>query len=380
MAKHAFGTKFRKNIEKFNSPTIHQGFEQNPQWCGIGNYAMNKLLSGSYFHAFMYGRSVLIGGESGSGKSLILATAAAEAQKSNDTHIIWVDVENATTESWLNALGVDTAPDKFSPMNASTMGDVKRIIADVVKVSDAEPENDKTNLMIVIDSWSDLLTEKELDEATSGKMVGDQGQAAKQTKNIIKAAGHMVVRRPIIVAGVVHTMESQNKYDPDEKFLGGRGLVYLASIAFLFQKYKLKGEDVNEFDASSKQVDKKVVGTKCKVKLYKSRFTKPNEEVEVQLVYPHGLDPFSGLFNYMREDELIVTAKGLGRYMVKWPEGAVVPPEVPESFTKKQFKGNIALRIMQAVDISPHVVEFTDEELSEDDNELIEDDEDDDNV
>lgn len=367
MAKRAFGAKLRKSIEKFGSPTIHMGFDENPKWIGIGNYAMNKLLSGSYFNAFMYGRSVLIGGESGSGKSLILATAAAEAQKKDDAHIVWIDVENATTKPWLEALGVDVSDERISFMGASTMGEVKRIIAEMVRHSDSEPEDDKTNLMIIIDSWSDLLTEKEMDEAKSGVMKGDQGQAAKQIKNVIKAAGHMVARRPIIVAGVVHTMESQNQYDPDEKFLGGRGLIYLASLAFLFQKFKLRGENLKEFDGDYDGDNREVVGTKCKVKLYKSRFTKPNEEVDVQLVYPNGLDPFSGLFEYMKDSEkLIITAPGQGRYTVDWPEGKSAPKDFPDSFTKKQFKGDIATQIMNIVDVAPDVIEPSIEEDNED--------------
>jgi RecA/RadA recombinase len=351
MAKKPFGKKFKKNIEKFGSPTIHMGLGGNLEWVSCGNYAMNKLLSGSYFNAFMFGRSVLIGGESGSGKSLVLATSAAEAQKEYGTHIIWIDVEEASTYEWMEALGVDISEDMFSPMHAATMEDVKKIIAEVVAESKAEEGEyeDKNKIMIVVDSWSDLMTEKEYKEATTGKMVGDQGQAAKQIKNVIKGAGHLIARSPIIVAGVVHTMESQDKYDPDEKFLGGRGLVYLASLAFLFTKHKLKAEHVKEFNADFEGDDKKNVGNRAKVKLYKTRFAKPNEEVEVQMVYPNGLDPFSGLFEYMREDGLVVTAKGLGRYTVDWPEGVTVPSDFPDSFTKKQFK-DLAMSIMKAVD------------------------------
>ena len=350
MTKSTFGKKFKKNIEKFNSDSIHMGLSGELEWVSCGNYAMNKLLSGSYFNAFMFGRSVLIGGESGSGKSLVLATAAAQAQKEYGTHIIWIDVEEATSEDWLMALGVDVSEEMFSSMHLATMEDAKRAIASVVSVSKEEGEyENRQKIMIVVDSWSALMTEKEMKEASTGIMKGDQGQTAKQLKNVIKGAGHLIARSPIIIAGVVHTMESQNQYDPDEKFLGGRGLMYLASLAFLFTKHKLKGENVKEFDADFEADDKKVVGNKAKVKLYKTRFAKPNEEIEVQMVYPHGLNAFSGLFEYMRDDGLIVPSKGLGRYTVEWPEGLTPPKDFPESFTKKQFTG-IAMDIMKTVD------------------------------
>lgn len=143
--------------------------------------------------------------------------------------------------------------------------------------------------------------------------------------------------------------------------------VYLASLAFLFQKYKLKGKDVKEFDEEFEGDDSTVVGTKCKVKLYKSRFTKPNEAIDVQLVYPHGLDPFSGLFEYMRDSEgLIIPSAGKGRYKVEWPEGKSAPSDFPDSFTKKQFKGDLAMQIMRAVDIAPDVIDPSIEEGPED--------------
>lgn len=361
--RRAFGTKLRRNIEKFASPSIHPGLNTHSDWISVGNFSMNKLLSGSYYNAFMFGRSVLIGGESGSGKSLVLASAAAQAQKEHDAFILWIDVEEATTYEWLHALGVDTSSEMFESYGASTMGDVKKIISEVVKESegDTSPYDEKRKVMIVVDSWSDLLTEKEFEEAKTGKMVGDQGQAAKQLKNIIKAAGHLIARKPIIVAGVVHTMESQDKYDPDEKFLGGRGLIYLASLAFLFTKMKLKGKHLKEFDGDYEGDDAKVVGNRAKVKLYKSRFTKPNEEVEVQMVYPNGLDPYSGLFDYMKEDGLIVTAPGNGRYSVEWPKDATPPTDFPESFTKKQFM-ELADTIMKAVESDPEAPSIVMEE------------------
>ena len=195
----AFGKDLRKKVEKFKSSTVHLGFETEADWVSVGNYAMNKLISGSYKKAFPYGRSVLIGGESGSGKSLVLATAAAQAQKKDNAHVVWLDAENATTDQWLKDLDVDISEDNFTYLNVATVEDVKSLVADVVALSDKQ--NDGQKIFIVVDSWSNLMTEKQQKEAESGVVKGDQGQQAKQLKDVIKGTTHMITRRPIIFAG-----------------------------------------------------------------------------------------------------------------------------------------------------------------------------------
>ena len=63
---------------------------------------------------------------------------------------------------------------------------------------------------------------------------------------------------------------------------GGSGLKYAAStIVYLSKKKDKDGTDI--------------VGNIIKCKLFKGRFTKENKEVEVQLNYDTGLNPYYGL-------------------------------------------------------------------------------------
>ena len=79
-----------------------------------------------------------------------------------------------------------------------------------------------------------------------------------------------------------HTYSVVGAYVPMKEMGGGSGLKYAAStIVYLSKKKDKDGTDV--------------VGNIIKCKLYKGRLTKENKEVEVQLNYDTGLNPYYGL-------------------------------------------------------------------------------------
>jgi RecA/RadA recombinase len=298
----ALAKSLRKVVQKSaeSSLTLHEGFNELDQWVSTGNHAMNKLLSGSYHKGFPFSKTVAIAGESGSGKSLIAAVAAADAQRQHKALVVWIDAEYASREAWLQALGVDTSEEGFLYLNAGTIGDVKSIIADVVKELRKQPENKRQPVYIVIDSYGALLTEADWEKAQKGEQGGDMGQGAKQKKELLLAITHLIGRLPIAVVGMVHSMASTDKYSPDDVITGGRGIQYMASLILLFNKLKLKVGELEDGTFTDEEDDaKKVVGIRCKANVVKSRFAKPNEKVFVQVPWPHGVDRYSGLFDLM---------------------------------------------------------------------------------
>lgn len=327
----------RKTLSKSSSATIHEGFFTEERWIGSGNFALNRMLSGSYTDAFPFGRQIGIGGVSGSGKSLLAATSMAIAQRDHGAIGIWLDSENASKESWLRGLGVDTSEERLIYCNVATVEDVKSIISSITK--DVRKSQEKQPVYIVIDSYSALMTESQMDNAESGKVVGDQGQHAKQVKDLVKSANHLVTRLPICLVGMMHTMASQDKYAPDEVLTGGRGIEYLASIVIVMNKQKLKAEEMSDERLKSEIMEqsdddkgeKKVVGLKSKIQVYKSRFAKPNESVIIQIPYPHGIDPYSGLFDQMQR-EMLFESTGTGWYNYINASGKKI------SFQKSKFR------------------------------------------
>jgi RecA/RadA recombinase len=301
----SLSANLRKAITKKPSATTFFGFVEEELWGTIGNFAINKLASGRYGVGLLYGRSVAIGGMSGSGKSLIAATICAKEQKERNAMVIWLDSEKATTgvsgKKWLNALGVDTSDDALIYAEIATIEDVKSIIADTAAVM--RKEKNPQPIIVVIDSIGMLFTESQMSAATEGEVKGDQGQNPKQKKDLIAAITHLATRLPLLTISVVHTMASTDKYDPDEKLTSGRGPEYAASLVLVVNKMKLRVRQIEksaQVDVSDREGND-IVGIRSKVQVYKSRFSQPNTSVEVQVPYPDGLDPYSGLFNLMRD-------------------------------------------------------------------------------
>ena len=169
-------SKFKKARAKvfttIKSPTIKVGFSSIDKWVNMGNYAMNRIMGGSFKHGLLFGRNYVYYGESGSGKSLQAAYACAHAQQEHDAFVLWIDVEKATDDKagqrWLERAGIDTSDDNFEYMTGATLGDVKKVVSEMCQIyrDSYMDENDDFDrpMVIVVDSWSAAMTEKQWEE------------------------------------------------------------------------------------------------------------------------------------------------------------------------------------------------------------------------
>ena len=63
-------SKFRKSITK-SIDGLGIGFNDPTDWISTGNFALNYLISGSFFKGIPLGKVTVFAGESGAGKSYI---------------------------------------------------------------------------------------------------------------------------------------------------------------------------------------------------------------------------------------------------------------------------------------------------------------------
>ena len=76
------------------------------------------------------------------------------------------------------------------------------------------------------------------------------------------------------------------------------GFIYASSIVIAMDKLKLKT------DADGVKTSK-VHGIRSKCKIMKTRYSKPFETVELEIPYETGLNPFSGMFEYILSKDVI---------------------------------------------------------------------------
>ena len=351
-------SKFKKARQKafkaFKSPTIKIGFSNIDTWVDMGNFAMNRIMSGKFKEGLLFGRNYVYYGESGSGKSLQAAYACANAQRDHGAFVLWIDVEKATDDQagrkWLGRVGVDISDDNFEYAAAATLGDVKKIISDMCQIyRDAyTDDNDsfKQPMVIVVDSWSATMTESQWKQALEGEVKGDQGQKAKQTGDVVQATTHLASHLPVLVIGIGHIMDSQEEYGPRHKTTGGHKMFYMASGCMMFTKKELKTDDKNtkiEDDEVRKYYEdmkkgmpatmtkrKQVIGHVCVVDNLKSRASKPFQRIEIQVPFNTGMDPYSGLMDLLIYEGAITVSSA------SWYQFG--PADNPTKFQRSGFR------------------------------------------
>lgn len=298
MATKSFDpTKFRNSLTK-SIKGMSAGFHDPTDWISTGNYALNYLLSGDFRKGIPLGKVSVFAGESGAGKSYIVSGNIVKHAQEQGIFVVLIDTENALDEAWLQALKVDTSPDKMLKLNMAMIDDVAKTISTFMDDYKSIPEEDRPKVLFVVDSLGMLMSPTEVSQFEAGDMKGDFGRKAKALKALVTNCVNMFGSYNVGMAVTNHTYASQDMFDPDDKISGGSGFVYASSMVIAMKKLKLKEDDDGNKTST-------VNGIRAKCKVMKTRYAKPFEDVEVKIPYTTGMDPYSGLFDMFEKKGLL---------------------------------------------------------------------------
>ena len=288
-------TKFRTGLTK-SITGISAGFHDPKDWISTGNYTLDYLISGDFNGGIPLGKVSVFAGESGSGKSFICSGNIVKNAQDKGCQVVLFDSENALDEAWLQALDVDTSPEKLLRINVSMIDDVAKAISEFIKdykVNYGDLEYDEMpKLVFVVDSLGMLLTPTDVDQFQKGDMKGDMGRKPKALAALVRNTVNQIAPFPIALVATNHTYASQDMFDPDDKISGGQGFIYASSIVVAMKKLKLK-EDADGNKVSTVQ------GIRAACKVMKSRYSKPFEGVQVKIPYETGMDPYGGMLEML---------------------------------------------------------------------------------
>jgi RecA/RadA recombinase len=314
MAKPFDVSKFRKEITK-SIDGLSIGFNDPTDWISTGNYALNYLISGDFNRGVPLGKVTVFAGESGAGKSYFCSGNIIKNAQAQGIFVILVDSENALDESWMQALGVDTGPDKLLKLSMSMIDDVAKTIATFMGDYKALPDGERPKVLFVIDSLGMLLTPTDVNQFEAGEMKGDLGRKPKALTALVRNCVNMFGNYNVGMVCTNHTYASQDMFDPDDKISGGQGFIYASSIVVAMKKLKLKeDEDGNKISD--------VMGIRAACKVMKTRYAKPFEGVQVKIPYETGMNPYSGLVDLAEKRGLL--KKDGNRLAFTTPDGEVI--------------------------------------------------------
>jgi RecA/RadA recombinase len=290
-------SKFRKTLTK-SIDGLGVGFNDPTDWISTGNYALNYLISSDFNKGIPLGKVTVFAGESGAGKSYICSGNVIKNAQSQGIYVVLIDSENALDESWLLALGVDTSEEKLLKLNMAMVDDVAKTIAVFMKDYKALEPEDRPKVLFVVDSLGMLMTPVQVNQFQGGEMKGDMGHKPKALKSLVTNCVNMFGSLNVGMICTNHSYESQDPYSPDPKISGGSGFVYASSIVVAMKKLKLK-----EDEAGNKVTD--VLGIRAGCKIMKTRYAKPFEDIQIQIPYETGMNPYSGFFDLIEKRSMV---------------------------------------------------------------------------
>jgi len=290
-------SKFRKSITK-SIGGLSIGFNDPTDWVSTGSYALNYLISGDFNKGIPLGKVTVFAGESGAGKSYFASGNIVKNAQDQGIFVVLIDSENALDESWLKALGVDTADDKLLKLSMCMIDDVAKTISEFMDGYKAMDEEERPKVLFVVDSLGMLLTPTDVKQFEAGDLKGDLGRKPKALTALVRNTVNMIGAYNVGIVATNHTYASQDMFDPDDKISGGQGFIYASSIVVAMRKLKLK-EDLDGNKTTSVQ------GIRAACKVMKTRYAKPFESVHVKIPYETGMNPYSGLVDLAEKQELL---------------------------------------------------------------------------
>ena len=281
-----------KDLEKAG---FNVGASEPPRyWFSTGNYVLNKIISGSFLKGIPQGRILCYTGPSGAGKSFLAANAMREAQKQG-AYIVVLDSENALDDDFVGKIGVNTT-ENYTYVPVDTIPQAKKVVSSVIKgyKKDYGDDPDGPKMLFVIDSLDMLMTETEQEHFDKGVTKGDQGQRNKQLKAMLRELVQAVKRPNISMIVTSQVYKNQDVMNGEGLWIVSDAIKFSLSQIVMLTKLKLR-------DKTTRDVD----GIRMKCEGYKTRFTKPYQNVTIEVPYDTGMDPFNGLLDVAVEMDIV---------------------------------------------------------------------------
>jgi RecA/RadA recombinase len=269
-----------------------------------GVYLVDAAMSGRLLKGgISTNRISVFAGESGAGKSFMCYSCSKQAQKEGYS-VIYIDTEQAIDLEDLPNYGIDVSLEKFRLIRSNKVEDLNMVLTQLL--DDLKEQKmagyELPKLMIVIDSLGQMASNKEKNDLLKGDIKQDMTKAkalGSLFRSVNTDLGFLDI--PLLVAN--HTYLTLDLF-PKSVMKGGNGLLYSASVIGMMSKSMLKTGEEDDMDLGSS-------GITVLFKTQKSRLARP-KKIRFDISFAHGLNPYSGLDAFCREEyfDKIGIAKG----------------------------------------------------------------------
>lgn len=287
-------------------------------WIDTGNLVLNGIISGSLYGGIADNKVTLLAGESTTGKTLLAAKIAGNAQKKDGKVIIWVDSEFAATVGTAVSFGID--PEAMIHMPIKSVEECRNVLIQFLQQVEADKEQGK--YMIVIDSLANMVSAMDNKRIEKDSESGDMGSKAKAMGSLLQNLNIWsgFTSTPVLCTNHVY----ENPGDPFAKFNpvklqpGGKKVMYIPSSSIQLTKTNADEDDAKNELGGDKLVagQNKFLGQYITALVIKNRFVKPNLKVKMYLSHDSGLHKYAGLIELAMEMDIIQKVEGRNVYHI----------------------------------------------------------------
>lgn len=268
------------------------------EWFPVGIKVLDVLLSNQRRPGFPCGRIVALRGENSAGKTLIAMYTAKKVQEENG-FVIWLDTENAFSESLADLVGLKyKTDDRFLYMQPNNITQTFTLIEKSILALRSKYPSEK--LLVVWDSLAATPSSITMDNGYSQATMALAARELSQNFNKIK----LLIGKLRCLFLVLNQVRQNigNPYEPISE-PGGKSLGFYASIRMhISQSSKIKDAEDN------------VIGNIIKFKILKNRMGPAFRECEVKMYYTRGVDELESVIDVLVDSGMIKKKGGWYEY------------------------------------------------------------------
>lgn len=254
------------------------------EWVSTGSTTLDLAISNRPDGGLPVGRIAEFTGLEASGKSLIMAHLLANTQKKGGI-AVYIDTENALSEEFLSAIGVDVKNMLYIPLD--TIEDIFESIENII-MNIRSTSKDRL-VTIVVDSVAAATTKIEQD-ADYDKDGWATSKAIIMSKALRKIT-NLIGKERIILAFTNQLREKLGAMFGDKYTTsGGKALPFHASCRVRLKSMgKLK--DPND----------EIIGVKTEAQIVKNRFGPPFKKAAFNIYFDSGIDDYASWLEAMKK-------------------------------------------------------------------------------
>ena len=255
-----------------------------------------------------------------SAKSYLVSGNIVRNALAQNINVVVIDSEDALKTKWVTRLGVDPDHPRLVKYVKNTINELVATINDFTTGYRKDyvdvPREEQPKILFVIDSLGFIDTDSSIEQFENNELKGDKGLKAKALKSFIGNCIRLFAGFEIGLVATNHVYKSQDMYAPDDVISGGSGQLFASSIIVSMNKKKLKVKITSKGGKTGSDI----VGIISTIKCVKTRFSKPFEEVEIEIPWSTGMDPYSGLFEMFKNRGLFTQEGSYYSYINKAQE------------------------------------------------------------